>query len=105
MLQIQHVKKEELRDLHKLIAVKALGLLTNADIRERVEKRRAEDGPLTPRRQKFVENYVANGGNGKKAAEVAGFAKGHAAEVEASRLLRNAEVRARIQARVAEAGG
>jgi len=29
VLQMLHVKKEELRDLHKLIAVKALGLLQN----------------------------------------------------------------------------
>jgi hypothetical protein len=63
----------------------------------------AEAKPLPPRRQKFVDNYIANGGNGRKAAEDAGFAPGHGAETEAWRLLRNAEVRKVIQTRQAEA--
>lgn len=66
-------------------------------------KKNAEGKPLPLRREKFVDNYIANGGNGKKAAEDAGFAPGHSAETEASRLLRNAEVQRRIRERVAEA--
>jgi len=58
---------------------------------------------LPPRRAKFAENYIANGGNGTKAAEDAGFAPGHGATVEASRLLRNANVKAHIQARLDDA--
>ena len=59
---------------------------------------------LTAKQEKFVENYLSNGNNGKRAAEDAGYAKGHAAETEASRLLRNAEIQERVRARVAEAG-
>jgi hypothetical protein len=58
---------------------------------------------LPPRREKFVDNYLANGGNGTKAAESAGYAPGAGAEVEASRLLRNAKVRAHIEARLNDA--
>ena len=66
-------------------------------------QKNAKEKPLTPRREKFAHNYVDNGGNGKKAAEDAGFAKGASAEVEASRLLRNAKVQEIIRARQAEA--
>ncbi len=59
---------------------------------------------LTNKQKMFVENYLSGGYNGKRAAEDAGYAKGHAAETEASRLLRNAEIQERVRARVAEAG-
>ena len=59
---------------------------------------------LTAKQKIFIESYLANGNNGKKAAESAGYAKGHGAETEASRLLRNAEIQERINARIAEAG-
>jgi len=62
------------------------------------------DNGLTNKREMFIENYLSNGNNGKRAAEDAGYAKGHAAETEASRLLRNAEIQERVRARVAEAG-
>lgn len=57
----------------------------------------AKEKPLKPNRDAFAQNYVANGGNGKKAAEEAGFAPGASAEVTASRLLRNAKVQERIR--------
>jgi hypothetical protein len=60
------------------------------------------DNGLTNKREMFIENYLSNGNNGKRAAEAAGYAKGHAAETEASRLLRNAEIQERVRARVAE---
>jgi hypothetical protein len=59
---------------------------------------------LTNKQKMFVENYLSGGYNGKRAAESAGYAKGHGAETEASRLLRNAEIQERVRARVAEAG-
>jgi hypothetical protein len=62
------------------------------------------DNGLTNKREMFIEHYLTNGNNGKRAAEAAGYAKGHAAETEASRLLRNAEIQERVRARVAEAG-
>ncbi len=62
------------------------------------------DSGLTGKRELFIEHYISNGYNGKRAAEAAGYAKGHAAETEASRLLRNAEIQERVRARVAEAG-
>jgi phage terminase small subunit len=62
------------------------------------------DNGLTNKREMFIEHYLSNGHNGKRAAEAAGYAKGHAAETEASRLLRNAEIQERVRARVAEAG-
>ncbi len=62
------------------------------------------DSGLTSKRELFIEHYISNGHNGKRAAEDAGYAKGHAAETEASRLLRNAEIQERVRARVAEAG-
>jgi hypothetical protein len=61
------------------------------------------DNGLTNKREMFIEHYLTNGNNGKRAAEDAGYAKGHAAETEASRLLRNAEIQERVRARVAEA--
>lgn len=64
----------------------------------------AKDRPLTPKREKFVKNYLENGGNGKKAAEDAGYAPGAGAEVEASRLLRNAKVQEKIRERLDAAG-
>jgi len=63
----------------------------------------AKSEKLPPRRRAFADNFIANGGNGKKAAEDAGFAKGAGAAVEASRLLRNAKVQAHIQARLDDA--
>jgi phage terminase small subunit len=62
------------------------------------------DSGLTSKREMFIEHYISNGHNGKRAAEAAGYAKGHGAETEASRLLRNAEIQERVRARVAEAG-
>ena len=59
---------------------------------------------LTAKQEMFIEHYLSGGYNGKRAAEAAGYAKGHAAETEASRLLRNAEIQERVRARVAEAG-
>jgi hypothetical protein len=59
---------------------------------------------LTNKQEMFIEHYLSGGYNGKRAAEDAGYAKGHAAETEASRLLRNAEIQERVRARVAEAG-
>jgi phage terminase small subunit len=64
----------------------------------------AESKRLPLKRERFVDNYLENGGNGKKAAEDAGFAAGHGAETEAWRLLRNADVQARIRERIKEAG-
>jgi len=66
-------------------------------------KKIVKDEPLPPRRRKFVENYVANGGNGKKAAQDAGYAPGASAEVAASRLIRNDKIKARIAARLDDA--
>jgi phage terminase small subunit len=42
---------------------------------------------LTAMQEAFATNYVANGGNGKRAAIAAGYAKG-SAHVEASKMLR-----------------
>ncbi len=50
---------------------------------------------MTPRRQAFVNAYLANGGNGTAAAIEAGYAKG-SAHVTASKLLRLAKVAAAI---------
>jgi hypothetical protein len=68
----------------------------------RKASKNAEPKRLPLKREKFVENYITNGGNGKKAAEDAGFAPGHCAETEAWRLLRNADIRERIRARIDE---
>lgn len=68
--------------------------------------KKAKDKPLKPSHDAFAQNYVANGGNGTKAAETAGFSSGEggaSAAVTASRLLRNAKVRERIRELEAEA--
>jgi phage terminase small subunit len=55
--------------------------------------------PLKPSHDAFAKNYVANGGNGTKAAEAAVYsagAGGASAAVAASRLLKNDKVRERI---------
>lgn len=54
-------------------------------------------GALKQSHEQFAQNFVANGGKGKQAAEDAGFASGASAEVTASRLLRNAKVQKRIK--------
>lgn len=46
------------------------------------------NGDLTPKQDAFVDQYVANGGNGSAAARDAGYAES-SAHVEAHRLLRN----------------
>ncbi len=50
---------------------------------------------LAPKQQRFVDEYLVDC-NGARAAREAGYAEG-SAHVEASRLLRNAKVRAAIQ--------
>lgn len=53
--------------------------------------------------QAFVEAYAGEAeGNGAKAAEIAGYAKGNSAKVTASRLLKRADVRAAIANRQQE---
>lgn len=54
------------------------------------------------RRALFIEAYVENGGNGKRAAITAGFST-KTAESQASRLLRNVKVAAEIEKRNAAA--
>jgi hypothetical protein len=56
--------------------------------------RAGKDG-LTPKRQRFVEEYVANGGNALQAAKTAGYAR---PDPEGARLLGNARVRDAIKA-------
>jgi len=53
---------------------------------------------LPPRQQVFISNYLANGFNATKAAIDAGFSE-KTADSQASRLLKNAKVRAIINAR------
>jgi hypothetical protein len=62
-----------------------------------------DDAQIRPQHAAFADNWVDNGGNGKQAAEDAGFASGDSAAVAASRLLRRADVQARIQERRAAA--
>jgi phage terminase small subunit len=65
-----------------------------------VKRENVKDEPLKPAHEQFAQNYVANGGNGTKAAENAGFSSGvdgASAAVAASRLLRNDKVRERIK--------
>lgn len=62
---------------------------------------RAAEEPVK-RMERFVDHYLANGGNGSKAALAAGYAK-DSARVTASRLLAKANVRAMIQAKAAPA--
>lgn len=57
-------------------------------------------GTLTPRQLRFVEEYVLDR-NGKQAAIRAGYSAA-SAEVQASRLLRHAQVKAEIDRRVAK---
>ena len=53
---------------------------------------------LTPKQTRFVAEYLIDG-NGTQAAIRAGYAKGKTAEVQGSRLLRNAKVFAAIKAK------
>jgi phage terminase small subunit len=53
-----------------------------------------EDKSLTPRQERFVEEYVADG-NATRSAEAAGYSK-QAAHVQGSRLLKNDKVQAAI---------
>lgn len=59
--------------------------------------------PMKPQHAAFADNWVANGGNGQKAAEDAGFASGASGAVLASRLLRREDVQERINERLASA--
>jgi len=52
---------------------------------------------LTPKRRKFAQEYLANGGNGRKAALAAGFAAG-GADQTACKLLKDTRVRAYLAA-------
>lgn len=63
---------------------------------QEVQELENESQPLTARQQAFVEHFVVLR-NGTKAAIEAGYAPG-SAHVEASRLLRNAKVRAAVDA-------
>lgn len=56
----------------------------------------AKAAGLTPKQQRFVLEYLKDQ-NGKQAAIRAGYAPG-SAEVQACRLLRNAQVRAAVDA-------
>lgn len=63
---------------------------------------RPEAGGLSPARERFVQEYVADPTDAKAAYIRAGFtARGNAAEVNACRLLRNPKVRAEISRRLA----
>ena len=53
--------------------------------------------PLNDRQQRFVNEYLANGGNGTQAAIAAGYSE-RSAEVTASKLLRNAKVSEAVKA-------
>ena len=53
---------------------------------------------LSPRRRRFAHEYVKNGFNGVQAIYAAGYNQGYeSACVEASRLLRNAKVKAIVE--------
>ena len=54
------------------------------------------DSPLTSRQEAFCQAYVANGGNGTQAAIDAEYSVA-GASVQASRMLRNAKVIARVR--------
>lgn len=56
---------------------------------------RTRDGGLTPKRQRFVEEYLKNGGNALQAAKAAGYAR---PDPEGARLLGNARIRETIKA-------
>src|SRR5688500_290467 len=67
---------------------------------------RARRKPLKQSHDKFAAEFVANGGNGTKAARVAFPNQSEqAAAVTASRLLRNAKILEVIQERTAAATG
>jgi hypothetical protein len=53
--------------------------------------------PLSERYEAFAQNFVANGGKRREAAEAAGCPSGMVASVAASRMLRNEQVRERIK--------
>lgn len=55
---------------------------------------------MDEKHRKFASTYLLNGGNGKAAAIAAGYSP-RSAEVQASRLLKNAKVRAFLDARAA----
>jgi len=58
---------------------------------------------LAPRRRKFAAEYVKNGFNGVQAIAAAGYSMGYnAACVEASRLLRNPKVYAKVEEHIAK---
>ncbi len=65
-------------------------------------KKKAPRQKLTPKRERFVDHYIANGGNGAKAAKDAGYAQ-KTARVEAARLLTNANIQRRIAERIDDA--
>lgn len=58
---------------------------------------------LPRKRERFAANYIKNGGNATKAAIDAGYAESGAYQ-EGYRLLRNAEIQARIQRAIERAG-
>jgi hypothetical protein len=57
----------------------------------------AKDEPLNPKHEAFAQNFVANGGKRREAAEAAGCTPGMASSVAASRMLRSEKVRERIR--------
>lgn len=57
---------------------------------------------LTPKQERFADNYIANGGNGAKAARDAGYPKA-AARVVAVENLTKPNIQERIQARTDDA--
>lgn len=67
-----------------------------------IERSTWADG-LTGKQRAFVEHWLANGFNGRRAAVAAGYAPG-SADVEASRQLANAKVAAAIELALGEVG-
>lgn len=57
----------------------------------------ADKRPLTEMQAKFVDAYIANGGDGKRAAMAAGYAE-NSASVTASKLMGDPRVRMRVEA-------
>jgi hypothetical protein len=67
---------------------------------KRADKPEADKKPLKPRHEKFAAEYVGNGGNGTEAAQAAFPNQNPAsAQVTASRLLTNEQIKARIAER------
>lgn len=71
-------------------------------------KKSAEKGvkgrkAVKPKREKFVENYLSNGGNATKAAEEAGYSPRTARQQGSRLLLTNVDIQQRIKARMADA--